>query len=418
VFVYFWQGRNGEQAVIASFSNEIMNKTEWVLSRWARQGSLSLKGNQHMQTDILIIGGGISGLIATWRLRNAGIEVRVVEARTRFGGRILTVKGDNGVECDLGPSWFWPSQTHVTSLLNHFNIPSYEQFVDGDVLFQKVDGRINRTTNPSPMAGARRIQGGTNRLTDAIVHEIDAAHRFLEHAVTGLSSNRDIITVDIIGPSGKIQIKAKQVAVAIPPRLAADLKFSPELPPKTLQTLAATPTWMAGHAKFFAVYDEPFWRKKGLCGTAISQCGPLAEIHDASPNSGSTFSLFGFSGLDAKSRTSLGRSEFIRRATAQLAMLFGEEANRFKAVHFQDWSAERFTAKDTDHAPQTHHPQYGLNLQLGKAWEEKLDFISTETSFRNGGLIEGALEAGLRFSKRIAGLNLPLIDDRYTPHAA
>ena len=97
----------------------------------------------------------------------------------------------------------------------------------------------------------------------------------------------------------------------------------------------------------------------------------------------------------------LGRSEFIRQATAQLAMLFGDEANQPKAVYFQDWSTERFTANDADHTLQTHHPQYGLNLQLGNAWEGKLEFISAETSFSNGGLLEGALEAGLRFSKRI-----------------
>jgi monoamine oxidase len=371
-----------------------------------------------MQTDILIIGGGLSGLVATWQLRNAGKNASVMEARTRFGGRILTMRGDDGADCDLGPSWFWPGQPLIVSLLNHFNIPSYEQFADGAVLLQEMDGGVYRTAASSPMAGSRRIQGGINRLSDAIVNRIDASHRFLAHVVTGLSIRKDVITVEAMGPGGKIQVPTKQVAVAIPPRLAAELTFMPGLPPETVRTLAATPTWMAGHAKFFAIYDEPFWRKQGLCGTAISLRGPLAEIHDASPNSGSTFSLFGFSGLDANSRASMGRSEFIRQATAQLATLFGDEANRPKAVHFQDWSMERFTANDADRNPQTHHPQYGLKLQLGSAWDGKLEFISTETSFTNGGLLEGALEAGLRFAKRITGLSLPLIDNTYTPRTA
>ena len=363
--------------------------------------------SQNMQTDILIIGGGLSGLVATWQLRYAGINASLMEARTRFGGRVLTVRGDNGADCDLGPSWFWPGQPLVAGLLNHFNIPWYEQFVDGAVLLQKMDGRIERTTEASPMTGARRIQGGINRLTDAIVTEIDAPHRFSGYVVTGLSITRALITVEVMGPSGKIQVQAGQVAVAIPPRLAANLTFSPDLPPQTMQTLAATPTWMAGQAKLFAIYDEPFWRQKGLCGTAVSQRGPLAEIHDASPHSGSTFSLFGFSGLDAKSRANIGRSEFIRQSTAQLAMLFGKEANRPKAVHLQDWSTERFTANDADSKQQTHHPQYGLTLQLGTAWEGRLEFISTETSFNNGGLLEGALEAGLQFAKRITDSNNP-----------
>lgn len=370
-----------------------------------------------MKTDILIIGGGLSGLMAAWQLRHAGKNAIVLEARPRFGGRVLTITG-NACYCDLGPSWFWPGQPLVAGLLHHFNIPSYEQFADGAVLVQRNDGRIDRITGPSPMAGSRRIQGGIKGLVDAIADEIDAPHRFLEHVVTGLSSNTDGLAVDVMGPSGSIQVQAKQVAVAIPPRLAADLRFSPELPTETRQTLAATPTWMAGHAKFFAIYDEPFWRTMGLCGTAISERGPLAEIHDASPNSGRAFSLFGFSGLDAKNRARMGRSEFIRQATAQLGTLFGPQANRPQAILFQDWSMEKFTATDADRKPQPHHPRYGLKLQLGDAWEEKLEFISTETSFTNGGLIEGALEAGLRFSKRITGSDVPAVDGPNAPHAA
>ena len=109
-----------------------------------------------METDILIIGGGLSGLVATWQLRHADKNASLLEARGRFGGRILTSSGEDGADCDLGPTWFWPGQPLVASLLHHFNIPSYEQFADGDVLLQAEDGRIDRITAPSPMAGDRK----------------------------------------------------------------------------------------------------------------------------------------------------------------------------------------------------------------------------------------------------------------------
>ena len=115
------------------------------------------------------------------------------------------------------------------------------------------------------MTGSRRIEGGINHLVDEIVAQIDTSHRFLDHIATGLSLDGDVITVDVDGPSGQTRLRAKHVALAIPPRLAAELEYSPELPLEVMQTLAATPTWMAGHAKFFAVYDEPFWRQQGLC---------------------------------------------------------------------------------------------------------------------------------------------------------
>jgi monoamine oxidase len=361
------------------------------------------------------VGGGLSGLAATWQLQSAAVNVGVMEARSRCGGRILTVGRDDGADCDLGPSWFWPGQPLVASLLKHFSIPHYEQFADGDVLLQQPGGRIERSPGPSPMAGSRRIQGGINHLVDAIADQIDTAHLFLAHRVTGLSLDGEVITVDVKGPSGQKQVQTRQVALAIPPRLVAELKFAPELPAEVMQTLAATPTWMAGYAKYFAVYDEPFWRRQGLCGTAFSQRGPLAEIHDASPVSANTYSLFGFSGLDAQSRTRLGRAEFIKQASAQLVELFGNQANSPTAVYFQDWSNERFTASAADHRLQTHHPQYGLSLQLGNDWDGKLEFISSEASFSNGGLVEGALESGLSFARRITGLDIPRLDDSYTP---
>lgn len=264
------------------------------------------------------------------------------------------------------------------------------------------------------MAGSWRIEGGINHLVDAIVSQIDASHRLLAHRVTGLAIQGDFITADINGPSGKTRLQAKRVALAMPPRLAAELIFTPELPAAVTRTLTATPTWMAGYAKFFAVYNEPFWRQQGFCGSAFSQRGPLAEIHDASPISTKTFSLFGFSGLDPESRTKLGRDEFIKQATAQLVALFGNQANSPTAVYFQDWSSESFTASAEDHRPLSCHPQYGLDLQLDSHWDGRLDFISTESSFSNGGLIEGALQAGLGFSRRITGLDKPLIDDSYT----
>lgn len=355
----------------------------------------------------MIIGGGLSGLAATWQLRSAAVNASVIEARNRFGGRILTVGNDDGADCDLGPSWFWPGQPLVAGLLEHFSIPHYAQFADGDLLLQRPGGYVERSRGPSPMTGSRRIQGGINRLVDEIANQIDTSHRFLGHIATGLSRDGDVISVDLDGPSGQTRVRAQHVALAIPPRLAAGLKYSPALPREVMQTLVATPTWMAGHAKFFAVYDEPFWRQQGLCGTVLSQSGPLAEIHDASPVSANSFSLFGFSKLDPQSRASLGRAEFIKQATAQLVTLFGDQASSPKAVYFQDWSSEGFTASVADHGSQIHHPQYGLNLKLGSDWDGKLEFISTETSFSNGGLIEGALESGLGFSRRITGQNTP-----------
>ena len=50
-----------------------------------------LKGNQPPKS-IIIIGAGLSGLVAGFELKQAGHELIILEARDRVGGRVLTVR--------------------------------------------------------------------------------------------------------------------------------------------------------------------------------------------------------------------------------------------------------------------------------------------------------------------------------------
>ena len=76
-----------------------------------------------MQTDILIIGAGLSGLHTLYQLQKRGISCALVEGRSRIGGRILSVhgreQGDNRdkIGFDLGPAWFWQGQSRMFALI-------------------------------------------------------------------------------------------------------------------------------------------------------------------------------------------------------------------------------------------------------------------------------------------------------------
>jgi len=43
--------------------------------------------------QVVIIGAGIAGLTAAWRLRQAGVPVRIIEAQDRVGGRMFSLRG-------------------------------------------------------------------------------------------------------------------------------------------------------------------------------------------------------------------------------------------------------------------------------------------------------------------------------------
>ena len=67
-----------------------------------------------MRTETPIIGGGLSGLSLSSSLAAKGRSFRLLEARDRVEGRILT-EGADGAYFDLGPAWFWPGQPRIAA---------------------------------------------------------------------------------------------------------------------------------------------------------------------------------------------------------------------------------------------------------------------------------------------------------------
>ena len=55
--------------------------------------------------DVAIVGAGAAGIAAARELQRGGLEVRVIEARGRVGGRAHTVTTGGGAAADLGAAW-------------------------------------------------------------------------------------------------------------------------------------------------------------------------------------------------------------------------------------------------------------------------------------------------------------------------
>jgi monoamine oxidase len=151
---------------------------------------------------------------------------------------------------------------------------------------------------------------------------------------------------------------------------------------------------MAPHAKFFALYERPFWRESGLSGTAESGAGPLAEIHDATLASGSA-ALFGFVGLGRRQRMAVGEEALVRAAIAQLVRLFSPMAGQPQATLFKDWTADAFTATEAD-ARAEGHPVPDPRPWVSGSWAPYVSLAGSETSATDPGYLAGALDAAER----------------------
>lgn len=354
-----------------------------------------------LRTQVAIVGGGLAGLHAAGLLRVAHVEFVLLEARDRLGGRILTVDeagrpAEDGF--DLGPSWYWPRmQPAIAHLVAELGLSAFGQHSDGDVLFERMSREgPQRYRGVAQEQLSIRLAGGTAALVGALARDLPRERVLLGARVTAMALVGDGAALTITrGDETTETLVADQVIAAVPPRLlGARVAFTPAPEAATARRWRETPTWMAPHAKFFALYDRPFWRAAGLSGTAQSMVGPMPEMHDATTASGRA-ALFGFLGVGAEQRAALGEPALTRACLEQFARLFGPEAGRPRATLFKDWAADPLTATAADRAA-GGHPTPDSAPWVAGPWQARLALGGSETSPSEPGYLAGAVVAAAR----------------------
>lgn len=92
------------------------------------------------RAQVVVVGAGLAGLSATYELKQSGVDVLLLDARGRSGGRVSSDMLD-GVPLELGGEFIGPTQNHVISLAKNLSLDLFETHNTGDIVFEPEPGQ-------------------------------------------------------------------------------------------------------------------------------------------------------------------------------------------------------------------------------------------------------------------------------------
>lgn len=331
-----------------------------------------------------------------YRLRREKLDVTILEAAPRLGGRIQTITGTLGTSLELGATWFGDQHVQLNGLLGELGLEKYPQFSEGISLFQtKSFEPAQQFFVPAGDTPSYRIAGGTEALITALSACVPDVTVRLNMRVNAIKDADDGLIVETT--AGEL-FGAHVVAVCIPPQLMAEtITISPALPSSVRDVLPQVQTWMAGAVKFVVEYSSPFWREAGFSGMLYSHAGIITEMYDHTNKEEDRFGFTGFLAGGAARYSAEVRKELVLR---QLTALLGEAAGTPAGYFDRVWNDDLVVSGDP--VVVRPHQNQGHPALQGSYMNGKLFLCSTEVSQTDPGYMEGAVNAATLLAKKIA----------------
>jgi monoamine oxidase len=254
-------------------------------------------------------------------------------------------------------------------------------------------GTFERNFNTRGGAQQTRLHGGTQRVAKLVAREL-GDRIVLDSPVRRIAQ----VPHGVIVTSDRVVVHAKRAIVAVPPVLSAEIVYEPALPAARENLVARLPQGTL--TKVTAVYRRPFWRDKGLTGTAVCLDPPLGATFDDSPEDASVGIVFAFVG-GAAARSFNRRTPNDRRAVAleSFAKLFGSEALHPIRYLESNWRKQKWTRG----CPLAYTGPDVLR-RFGPALRQpvgRIHWAGTETSLFWSGYMDGAVRSGERAAREV-----------------
>ena len=365
-------------------------------------GMLSSNGNAK---KIIVIGAGMSGLVAAYELVRVGHDVTILEARDRIGGRVLTIRSpfSNNHFAEGGAARIKPSHNLTLGYANHFNLnldPFYA--TSGDYVNMSNGNReiISNNTYLNTSYGSilrneyLKIRGGSDLLPHSFYNSSALNNKiYLGVPVTSIHQHNNNVTVQT---SNGNQFIADRVLCTVPITVLNKIQFTPPLSPEK-QTAMNGGYRYAPSTRVYMQFQNRFWEDESLNGWGNSDIPE--EIWQP------TWDLAGSTGIimsylrwtAAQEMDALSEEERINYILSRWENIFPGAASSLQSGMSQSWAEEEWSKGAW--ATPTGSQDAALANHIGLA-EDRIHFAGEHASDDHGWM-QGALFSGLRAAAEI-----------------
>lgn len=349
-----------------------------------------------VETEVLIIGGGLTGLTTAYLLGKENIQVKIVEARPRLGGRIKTIYSDHIPPMEMGATWVGKKHTALLDLLTTLGIGIFDQTLGERAIYEAISTSPPQVVQLPPNTDPTfRIQGGTENLINTLASQLTPEQIYLAQPIQSIEKSKTTFIVK----SEQSKFQAKVVISTLPPNLLAKtIDFKPTLPPNLVTILSNTHTWMGESIKIGLAYEKPFWRTGNSSGTIISNVGPIPEMYDHSNVEGNRFGLIGFFN---GTYFSVSREKRLSLILNQLQKYYGAKVNDYLTYEETVWRKEPYTFAPYD-SHLLPHQNNGHSIFRETVLDGQFFIAGAETAPTHPGYMDGAVISAKQIFQEVA----------------